>query len=73
MNSETLSAIPLTLSGVFPVDNPMPALSNKMTRRSAASALTTAGSQSSMVPWNRWQKTSGTPPAGPNADMSCLS
>jgi hypothetical protein len=55
----TTSAIPRTELGVSPLDSPIPRLSKRMTRRAVASRATNSGSQSSIVPRKRWQRSSG--------------
>ncbi len=53
-------AIASTVSGVLPVVAATPALSNVITRRSAASASMRAGSQLSRLPRKCCSRTSGT-------------
>jgi hypothetical protein len=65
MKFAACSAMPFTEVGVAPVERPIPALSKMMTDRSLAKPLITAGSQSSVVPRNRWQNTMGVPVAAP--------
>ena len=65
MNAIASCAICSKVSGVVPVERPTPALSNVMTRRPAASASISAGSQLSRFPRKCWSKTSGAAPAPP--------
>ena len=58
-------AICSMVSGVVPVEPPTPALSKVTTRRDAASASISAGSQLSRLPRKCWSKTSGTVPSPP--------
>ena len=56
-------AIASTVFGVVPVVAPTPTLSNVTTRRSAASASMSAGSQLSRLPRKCCSRTSGTSPS----------
>jgi hypothetical protein len=58
-------AICSMVSGVVPAEPPTPVLSNAMTRRVAASASISAGSQLSRFPRKCWSRTNGTAPSLP--------
>ena len=58
-------AICSMVSGVLPVEPPTPTLSNVTTRRDAASASISAGSQLSRLPRKCWSSTSGSPSCPP--------
>src|SRR5882724_2684157 len=49
-NARACAAIPIMLSGTWPVERPRPALSKRITSRPRASGSVTAGSQLSRVP-----------------------
>ena len=63
MNAIASCAIASTVFGVLPVVAPTPTLSNVTTRRSAASASISAGSQLSRLPRKCCSRTSGTSPS----------
>ena len=67
MNPTASAAIASMVVGVVPLDTPTPRLSNVMTWRLATMASTTRGSQLSSTAARWVNKTTGTPPRGPNS------